>query len=54
MTQQILFRDHEIFHLAVLLGMSLHWIFIRRIASGNIPNLRTSLISAELLSASAS
>jgi channel protein (hemolysin III family) len=45
---------HEIFHLAVLLGMSLHWIFIRRIASGNIPNLRTSLISAELLSASAS
>lgn len=29
---------HEIFHLAVLLGITLHWIFIRRIATGSLPS----------------
>lgn len=45
---------HEIFHLAVLLGMTLHWIFIRRIAPGSLPSLRPGLLPAEPLPASAS
>jgi len=45
---------HEIFHLAVLLGMTLHWIFIRRIAMENLPFLRPGLAMAEPLPASAS
>ncbi len=31
---------HELFHLAVLTGMGLHWAFIRRFAAGNLPPLR--------------
>lgn len=45
---------HEIFHLAVLLGMTLHWIFIRRIATGSFPCARSSLLPPGPVPASAS
>jgi len=33
---------HEIFHVAVLAGIGLHWAFIRRFAAGNLPQCRGS------------
>jgi channel protein (hemolysin III family) len=35
---------HEVFHLAVLAGISFHWAFIRRIASGERPGVLPHLI----------
>ena len=29
--------SHEMFHLCVLLGVALHWMFVFRIASGEVP-----------------
>lgn len=34
--------SHEIFHLAVLLGISLHWTFVWRIARGEVPGPEAS------------
>jgi len=42
---------HELFHLAVLLGMGMHWIFIRSFAAGNLPQLRSGLLVANPLPA---
>jgi len=35
--------SHEIFHLAVLAGISFHWAFIRRIAAGNDRHLDSQI-----------
>jgi len=35
--------SHEIFHLAVLAGISFHWAFIRRIAAGNDGHLDSQI-----------
>jgi channel protein (hemolysin III family) len=39
---------HEVFHLAVLAGISFHWAFIRRIASGSRPSGRAGLLNPQV------
>jgi channel protein (hemolysin III family) len=42
-----IFGPHEVFHLAVLAGISFHWAFIRRIASGECTTpTRWSILAA--------
>lgn len=45
---------HEVFHLAVLFGMALHWIFIGRIGAGPLGRLRPATPSVTVLPAGAS
>jgi len=40
---------HEVFHLAVLAGISFHWAFIRRIASGNAADLNSQIAMLHVL-----
>ena len=41
--------SHEIFHLAVLAGISFHWAFIRRIAAGNADDLDAQISVLHIL-----